>query len=266
MGSKPSALVTNDDGIDSRFLRELVFALSKRFEVHVCAPDGERSWIGHAITRYDRLVPESVEAFDCPAWKVNGTPADCVNLALGHLLPRRPEIVLSGINLGYNVTWPMILSSGTVGGALEGSLEGLAAVAVSMSLPPDQFDAIRESQGKVDGSLLRSLQISAQRAAEFAEQLMEGPPEPGLVVHNLNFPEDANEDTSMMEVEPAQLRLGSLFAPDETGGYQLHYRTEWLEKANPDPNTDLAALRVGQASHARIDFSNLGSNNKQSVR
>lgn len=256
MGAAPTVLVTNDDGIGSRFLIELTNALGKRFEVFVCAPDGERSWSGHAISRHARLVPEVVEGMNCPAWKVNGTPADCVNLALGHLLPRRPDAVVSGINLGYNVTWPMILSSGTIGGALEGTLDGIPSMAVSMSLPPEEFDLIREKQGEVHGALLDSLRITASKAALFAEKLAENPQEQQFVVHNLNFPELSTEETPMMEVEPARLRLGSLFAPDETGGYQLLYRTEWLDEADPEPNTDLAALRMGKASHAKIDFSN----------
>jgi len=261
MAERPTALVTNDDGIGSRFLIELANALRKEFEVFVCAPDGERSWIGHAISRKDRLIPESVHEFGCPAWKLNGTPADCVNLAIGHLLPRRPDLVISGINLGYNVTWPMILSSGTVGGALEGALDGLPSIAVSMALPVDEFDAIRDRQGEVDGSLLKSLRKSAQRASAFGLELAKrsSTSDPGLVVHNLNFPENTTEGTPLLEVEPAQLRIGSLFTADQTGGYQLLYRTEWLEDANPRPNTDLAALQASQASHAQLDFANATS-------
>jgi len=254
MGAGPSVLVTNDDGIGSCFLRELVAALGERFQVFVCAPDQERSWIGHAISRQTRLIPEPVDGLGCTAWKVNGTPADCVNLALGHLVPRKPDVVVSGINLGYNVTWPMILSSGTVGGALEGALDGLPAMAVSMALPVDRFDAIRERHGEVDGGLLDSLRITAQKAAAFAQKLEGDSFEQDLVVHNLNFPESTTETTPLVEVVPAQLRLGSLFTPLETGGYQLLYRTEWLDNATPAPDTDLAVLRRGQASHALLDF------------
>ncbi len=254
MGAGPSVLVTNDDGIGSRFLHELVAALNEHFEVFVCAPDGERSWIGHAISRRARLIPKPVDGMGCTAWKVNGTPADCVNLALGHLVPRKPDVVVSGINLGYNVTWPMILSSGTVGGALEGALDGLPAMAVSMALPADRFDAIREKQGEVEGELLDSLRATAQKAAAFTSELVGDSSDGNLFVHNLNFPENTTEDTPLVEVVPARLRIGSLFAPSETGGYQLLYRTEWLENTDPAPNSDLAALRTGQASHASLDF------------
>ena len=131
-------------------------------------------------------------------------------------------------------------------------------MAVSMALPVDEFDAIRDRQGEIDGSLLESLRASAQRASEFGQELAgrSFDSDSGFVVHNLNFPENTTKDTLLVEVEPAQLRIGSLFTPDQTGGYQLIYRTEWLESATCEPNTDLAALKAGQASHARLDFAN----------
>ena len=145
---KPLVLATNDDGIDSEFLHVLVSELVKSFEVVTCAPDGERSWIGHAISRHAELVPKKIDGFPSVAYSLNGTPADCVNLACGHLLGREPDLVVSGINLGYNITLPMILSSGTVGAALEGSLLGFRAMAASMSLPVDQFTKSAKTKGK----------------------------------------------------------------------------------------------------------------------
>ena len=255
MSERPLALVSNDDGIDSRFLLELATTAEESFDVVVCAPAEEQSWIGHAISRHNRLLPEVVEGFSCPAHKLNGTPADCVNFALGHLMPREPDLVLSGINLGYNVTLPMVLSSGTVGAALEGALHGVRAVAASMALPVDEFEEIRENKGQVEGYLLDSLKESARRTVAFARELCEKPGEDGLVVQNLNFPENTTGHTSLVEAFPDNIRLGSLFQPlDDGSGYQLLYRTEWLDKANPTPGSDLAALRTSRASAARLDF------------
>ena len=81
---KPLALLTNDDGIDSFFFRVLVEEAQEYFEVFICAPDGERSWIGHAISRHQKLRPvQKDDAFSCPAYSLKGTPADCVNFASG---------------------------------------------------------------------------------------------------------------------------------------------------------------------------------------
>ena len=255
MTSRPLALLSNDDGFDSLFLLELAKAAAEAFEIVVCAPAEEQSWIGHAISRRNRLVTEPVEGFPGTAHKLNGTPADCVNFALGHLVPRKPDVVLSGINLGYNVTLPMVLSSGTVGAALEGALSGIRSVAASMSLPVETFEEIRDEKGRVEGQLLDSLRESARRAVAFALDLCSRPTEKGLVVHNLNFPEDGTAETELVEAFPDDLRLGSLFQPvDDSPGYQLEYRTEWLDRATPAPGSDLAALRQSKASAARLDF------------
>ncbi len=131
---KPHALVTNDDGIESAFLHRLVDALLPDFRVSVAAPAFEQSWTGRSMTRHGEIeaihspsiFPEGVEA-----WAISGTPTDCVNIALGNLLPEKPNIVLSGINIGFNTTETLILSSGTIAGAIEGVLWDLPAMAFS---------------------------------------------------------------------------------------------------------------------------------------
>ena len=258
MSERPLALISNDDGFESVFLRELTKAAGGLFEIVVCAPADEQSWIGHAISRHRRLVPEAIKGFPGTAYKLNGTPADCVNFALGHLMPREPDIVISGINLGYNVTLPMVLSSGTVGAALEGTLHGIRSVATSMALPVEEFDEIRESKGQVFGSILDSLRESAKRSILHALALCEKPAERELVVHNLNFPENTSDQTELVEVFPDNLRLGSLFQPMQDGnGFGLVYRTEWLDVATPTDGSDLAALRNSKASAARLNFSGI---------
>ena len=134
--NKPTALVTNDDGIDSYFLQVLVRRMQENFEVCVAAPSKEQSWIGRGMTRRDPVTVESFNDLGVPAWKIGGTPTDCVNIALGCLLEQKPDIVVSGINLGMNVTLPMILASGTVAGALEGSFWGIPSIAFSQNIEP----------------------------------------------------------------------------------------------------------------------------------
>ena len=255
---KPLVLATNDDGIDSEFLHVLVSELVKSFEVVTCAPDGERSWIGHAISRHAKLVPQKIEDFPSLAYSLNGTPADCVNLACGHLLGREPDLVVSGINLGYNITLPMILSSGTVGAALEGSLLGFRAMAASMALPVDQFEEIRENKGTVKGKIAKTLKNSAKACAKYALQMIETPVPPGLSVHNLNFPENYDGKKDPLLTFANSLKLGCLF--EKTEGkkhHQLVYRPEWLDEAKIEIGSDLWALQEGLASVSRLDFSEL---------
>ena len=125
----PLILVTNDDGIEARGIKALAAALATVGEVCVIAPDRDRSGVGHAISLDTPLRAKAVQ----PGWwAVNGTPTDCVYLALYHLLPRKPDLVVSGINHGPNLA-DDVLYSGTVGGAMEGAHAGIPAIAVSLA-------------------------------------------------------------------------------------------------------------------------------------
>ena len=256
---KPLILATNDDGINSHFLIAMVEALSESYEVVTCAPDRERSWIGHAITRHQTLEPKEVKKYPGKkAYSLNGTPADCVNLAVGNLLDREPDLVISGMNLGYNITLPMILSSGTVGGALEGSLLGYPAVAASFALPNEQFDEIRKSGGKLEGDLAKSLEHAAKAIADYAGMVIEIPKPTSLIVHNINFPYDYNGEHPPMLTFANSLCLNSLFDPTEDGkSYQLTYKSEWLDNAKVEVGSDLWALQENMASVSRLDFTEL---------
>ncbi len=255
---KPLILATNDDGIQSHFLLAMVKELIGFAEVIVCAPDGERSWIGHAISRHQKLIPVEQKKYPTLAFSLNGTPADCVNLACGNLLPRPPDLVMSGINLGYNVTLPMILSSGTVGAALEGSLLGFKSLASSMALPNDEFEEVRESCGsKISRGVENSLLEAARASSRYAQLVLELSNPSGLVVHNLNFPTEYDGNDPVISFA-GSLHLGSIF--EQTKGekyHQLVYRPEWLENAKPEIGSDLWALNEGMASASRLDFAQL---------
>lgn len=253
----PLILATNDDGIQSKFLKEMVTALSKVGEVVVCAPDGERSWIGHAISRNQKLVPKEVKDYPAQAYSVNGTPADCVNLAYGNLLEREPNLVVSGINLGYNITLPMILSSGTVGAALEASLLGIPAMAASLALESDKFEEIRRSGGeKIDTSTSKAVRNSAKSIANYAELVLGIHEHEGLTVHNLNFPPGFDGKVEPVVAFADHLRLGSLFEKEKgKRHHQLVYKTEWLENAKPQVGSDLWAHKESLPSVSRLDFS-----------
>lgn len=126
-------LLSNDDGIHAPGLKALRRALSQVGEVLVVAPDRERSGTGHGITVHKPLRPQKVEYSDGTfGWAVNGTPADCVKLAVEALMSDTPDIVISGINLGANLGTD-VLYSGTVSAAIEGIINGIPSVAVSLA-------------------------------------------------------------------------------------------------------------------------------------
>lgn len=121
-------LVTNDDGINAPGIKILAEALEQLGEVAVVAPDRERSAVGHALTLHQplRAVKLGMNVF-----AVDGTPTDCVNLGIHSLLPFKPDIVISGINHGGNLG-DDVTYSGTVSAAMEATLMGIPAFAVSL--------------------------------------------------------------------------------------------------------------------------------------
>jgi len=132
----PRILVTNDDGVHSEGLRVLADALTSLGDITVVAPIQEASAIGHALTlrrplRIDRIGPD--------VFAVDGTPTDCVNLAIAHVLKGKPDLIVSGINKGWNLG-DDVTYSGTVSGALEGALLEIPSIAVSTQRIKDECE------------------------------------------------------------------------------------------------------------------------------
>ncbi|MBI3831995.1 MAG: 5'/3'-nucleotidase SurE [Planctomycetes bacterium] len=135
-------LITNDDGLSAPGLTTLVEELVRagRYDLRVVAPEREQSGVGHCITIHTPLFAEPAKLPEgiahVPAYKVAGTPADCVKIAITNLFPDfAPELVLSGINRGPNVGMN-VLYSGTVAGALEACINGIPSLALSLDVPP----------------------------------------------------------------------------------------------------------------------------------
>jgi len=125
-------LLTNDDSIRAEGLAALWNALKDIADVAVVAPDRERSATGHGITMDVPLRAEKTSLFDGQGWMVNGTPADCVKLAVNCLLKEKPDLVIAGINRGPNLGID-VFYSGTVSGAMEGTILGFPSIAVSVA-------------------------------------------------------------------------------------------------------------------------------------
>jgi 5'-nucleotidase len=130
-------LLTNDDGIHADGLHAAWRALNEAgHDVFVCVPDRPRSACSHSITMHKPLRAKAVSTRDGQAWTSNGTPADCVPLALLQLMEveknQAPDVVISGINLGPNLG-DDVHYSGTVAGAMEGMLNAIPSIAISLA-------------------------------------------------------------------------------------------------------------------------------------
>jgi len=128
--------VTNDDGVHSDGIHALADALRAIGDVIVVAPHIEASAIGHALTL---RRPLRVEQLRDNVYEVDGTPTDCVNIAFTKIFTERPDLVVSGINKGYNLG-DDVTYSGTVSGALEGALLGVPSIAVSQERTRHRYD------------------------------------------------------------------------------------------------------------------------------
>lgn len=160
-------LVTNDDGIQSAGLMALAEAMAKLGEVWIVAPDRERTAAAHAVTLHK---PLRVHPLGKRTYSVSGTPVDCVNLAVLKIMPEPPRLVVSGINRGVNLG-DDVLYSGTVSAAVEGTILGVASMAVSQE-GGDRF----------------RFEVGAYFSARVARLILEkGVPEETLL--NLNIPD-----------------------------------------------------------------------------
>jgi len=253
-------LVTNDDGIDCVFLHELVFALRDAgHALGVVAPKTEQSWIGAAKSRMRPVRSAQVDrGFGCPTWTVDGTPSDCVNIALAHLVRDRPDAVVSGMNVGLNASLAFILASGTVAGAFEGVLHGLPGVAFSQDLSFETYDHLKDRGGQPDDDLRATLKVSARHAARLVGECVADTPPQRFIVHNINFPSSVHSSSEVRRTVPARLVIPGLFSPAQDDGTHRFVFSLGQDCSPLAPLTDRAALAQGFISHSVLDYTRLG--------
>ncbi len=238
-------LLVNDDGILAPGLAALYTAVEQFGHVDVVAPETTQSAMGHAITVRAPMTVSRVHVNNIfHGWSVDGSPADCVKLAMIELLDRRPDLVLSGINAGAN-TGVNVLYSGTVAGAIEGAFFGVPSVAISLQVS-DELDFT--AAGRIAGQLVERIIASA--------------PEPGMCL-NINIP-------ALDRGMPRGVRC----CPQAIVPMEEHYRKQqgadgqrvfWLDGRFPDPaqcpDSDHAALheRLVTVTPLRFDLTDHGA-------
>ena len=235
-------LVTNDDGVDSPALRPLLRALSALRTVRAVVPDRERSWIGKAITRWEKLQVRQVPGTEI--YTSDGFPADCAQLGIHALAVERPDLVVSGINIGLNYGSSFFLSSGTVGAAIESWIAGVPAVAFSIGDPTNDRDW--KAEARTDEWLPRWRRAAAACAEIVAEILHGGYPE-GCDLLSVNMPLGAGPDTPRVVTELAHVRYPALFRHEGGGTYAHHFAGQITAQASTSV-TDVAAVGEGRIS------------------
>lgn len=224
-------LVTNDDGVYARGLAALIKMVQPYGTLYVIAPNSTKSGKSNSLTveepiRLHKIKDEkNLKIFSC-----KGTPADCVKLALNHVLPRKPDFVVSGINHGSNASISVVYS-GTVGGAMEGCINGIPSMAFSITTHSPDADF--------------------SESIRFGRKIFENVIERGLpkkVCLNINFPKG-----KIKGVIPCRQAAG--FWQEEfehrvdPQGRQYFWLTGYFTNSEPkSKDTDVAALNDGYAS------------------
>lgn len=261
--SRMRLLVSNDDGIASPFLHALVHALSAAgHSLCVVAPLHEQSWTGASKCRHRPVASAAIDqGFDCPTWTVDGTPADCVNIALAHLLPGGPAAfdgVVTGINLGLNTTLGFINASGTIAAAWEGALHGLPAIACSQDLTYEEWHHLNN---RLPLSALpataATIAQSAAHAARLAADLIPATGREKFVVHNLNFPNPCTPASAVVRTVPARVMVPGLFSPAADDGTHRFVFSDAIDRSPPGLVTDKATVAAGHISHSVLDYTRI---------
>lgn len=238
-------LVTNDDGIWSPGIAALAEALRPLGEVVVFAPDRERSAIGHAITMHNPLRVDELDfpVEDVRAYVVNGTPSDCVKLGAEAILPRLPDLVVSGINLGPNLGTDVIYS-GTVSGALEGVILGIPAVAVSLATYAEA-----------------EFSLAARVAALVVSEVQEHGLPPGTLL-NVNVPGLPLSELAGVRVTHLGTRRyrNAFDRRTDPRGRVYYWMAGEVEDLDEDPGADTMAIRNNMVSITplRYDLTHTG--------
>jgi 5'-nucleotidase len=222
----PHILVTNDDGFRSEGIHALAAALRSIGEVTIVAPVQEASAIGHALTLRRPLRLESIAD---RTFAVDGTPTDCVNIAITQVFKTLPDLVVSGINKGWNLG-DDVTYSGTVAGALEGALLGVPSIAISLKATRADYD----------------FSHAARAAAVWADAILRQPLPPRTFL-NINVPKGAPKGYRVT-VQAKRNHVTSVAERHDPKGRAYYWIEEGQNEWEPHDRSDYQAVRDGYVS------------------
>jgi 5'-nucleotidase len=232
--SKKLVMVTNDDSVQSDGIVALARAVGKKADVIIVAPEQPQSATALSLTFHKPLRVTKVRRAEFDCYAVSGSPGDCVMIGVNKLLPRRPDLVISGINIGDNNTLQDILASGTVAAALESAITGIPAIAFSMEVGEDAMFALEYSQPDFGSA--------ADIASEIVGDVLENGMPPGAAILNVNFPKNVDTKTEIVLTEIGRRKYtdGVIVRKDPRG--RTYYWLFGERLAHFPPNTDAEAV------------------------
>jgi 5'/3'-nucleotidase SurE len=256
-------LITNDDSHRSPLLELAIDYFSRFGEVVLVVPEHEQSWMGKRITRFTPVHVREIELFGRKAFSVDGSPADCASIGIYTLCGEKPDLVVSGINAGFNLGIGFVFSSGTIGACLEANIAGVPAIALSQA-----FDSSTHSR-YVSDYMIEEQTIARFRAqgtgvldriteilfsAELRGEVLQTP-----ITWNVNLPSLLDETKPVTFAPLGVARYAQCFVEQESvGGSSSGMRVfaHQLQQAVLDDNPccDSSLLRAGTATLTPIDL------------
>lgn len=201
-------LLVNDDGIYSNGILRLAQKLTKMHNVTVVAPQNQMSGTGHSMTLYGYVNFSKIKILNgIECYIVSGTPADCVKVAVNLILTEKPDLIISGINKGFNLGTDIVYS-GTVNSALEGAVHGIKAIAVSQEYGIKDFE------------------FSSEFVVKNLQKLFSLLPDDAQTILNINIPSDDINTIKGVKVAKIGRKLfKENYAFEENLGFRAHCRT-----------------------------------------
>lgn len=201
-------LLVNDDGIYSNGILRLAEKLAKMHNVTVIAPQNQMSGTGHSMTLYGYVNFSKINILNgIECYIVSGTPADCVKVAVNLILTEKPDLIISGINKGFNLGTDIVYS-GTVNSALEGAVHGIKAIAVSQEYGIKDFE------------------FSSEFVVKNLQKLFSLLPDDAQTILNINIPsDDVNTIKGVKIAKIGRKLFKENYAFEENLGFRAHCRT-----------------------------------------
>jgi 5'-nucleotidase len=244
-------LLTNDDSHASPLFRFAIDILNSLGQVTMVVPKDEQSWTGKSMTRFKPLILDEIRLQDDTAFCLDGTPADCANVGVYHTCERRPDLLVSGINIGVNAGLSFFFSSGTIGACLEANIAGVPAIALSQRLERDVFTAWAERRHMLEETVARLREQTVMLLDRvfqklFAREDFFSQP----VTWNVNLPDTAAPDWQIVSTVLGHTMYGSCF--NKVGDQFRHGLG--LPESDSRENADGEVLRQGHVSVTCIDI------------
>ena len=249
-------LVTNDDSQDSPLLEYLLDELKDLGDLQIVVPKEEQSWTGKSISRFEELGIEEIEISGVKTCVLSGRPADCVNFGVYHMGDEKPDLVISGINIGYNCGVSYVMSSGTVGACIEANIAGVPALSLSRRMAPETYqrwsnercfspEEIKQIRREVK-LIMSAIKEKIFTRAEFLAE---------PITWQVEMPQDLSENWSLEAGHLGHSFYGSLFEKKSNGAYGHSLKKHDLDSRE---KADVNIIARGNVSVAKLDIRVLG--------